>query len=223
MSRPDAYVILFFVLVIAAILTHIIPAGSFERMTTDKGISIIVPGSYERIESSPAGFFEVFTAIQEGLIDASGMIFLVIIIGGTFHVIEKTGAIDTLIMKTITRTKNKEWVLIAIVAGLLSVFGGLGILSISVIAFIPIGIGLARAMKMDAIVGVAIMYLGAYSGFAIGFMDPIRTGFAQDIAELPKFSGLGLRLIIYAIIVLVTILYIIWYANKSEKIPIKVF
>ena len=219
--RPDAYVILFSVLVLAAILTYIIPAGTFERETNELGISTIVPGSYITVENQPTGFFEIFTAIQEGLISASNMIFLVLIIGGTFTVIEKTGAIDALILKTIQKTKNREWLLMTAIIIMLSILGGMGIVSISVIAFIPIGISLARAMNMDAIVGVAIMYLGAYSGFAIGFMDPIRTGLAQTIAELPIYSGLGFRLVIFATIVFVTLLYILWYANRVKKDPSK--
>lgn len=217
--RPDGYVILFFVLVFAALLTYIIPAGSFDRITNEDGISLVVPGSYERVAQQPAGFLDIFVAIQEGLIASSGMIFLVIIIGGTFAVIEKTGAFDALIFKTIQKTRNREWILIVFLSGVLSIFGGLGIISISVIALIPIGLLLARAMKMDAIVGVAIMYLGAYSGFAIGFMDPIRTQLAQRIAELPVYSGLGYRFLIYVVITITTIIYIIRYASKVKNDP----
>ena len=217
--RPDGYVILFFVLLFAALLTYIIPAGSFDRITNEDGISLVVPGSYERVAQQPTGFLDIFVAIQEGLIASSGMIFLVIIIGGTFAVIEKTGAFDALIMKTIAKTKNREWILIIFLSGILSIFGGLGIISISVIALIPIGLLLARAMNMDAIVGVAIMYLGAYSGFAIGFMDPIRTQLAQRIAELPVYSGLGYRFFIYVVITITTIIYIIRYAGKVKKDP----
>ena len=51
-SRPDGYVILFFVLIFAALLTYIIPAGSFDRITNEEGISLVVPGSYERVVSN---------------------------------------------------------------------------------------------------------------------------------------------------------------------------
>src|SRR5690606_34616347 len=182
---PDAYVILFGILILAALLTYIIPAGSFERETVESGASVIIPNSYEAIEQTPVSPIGVFTAIQEGMIGGAGLIFLVLIIGGTFAVIESTGAINTVILKTIDKTRNREWLLIVMVALLFSVFGGLGIIVNAVIAFIPIGIILARAMKMDAIVGVSIIYLGAYSGFAVGFLDPSTTGFAQTIAELP--------------------------------------
>jgi uncharacterized ion transporter superfamily protein YfcC len=219
--RPDAYVILFCVLVLVAILTYIIPAGSFERQTNELGITTIVPDSYKFVERQPIDFFDIFLAIQEGFIRASDMIFLVLIIGGTFTVIEKTGAIDALILKTIQKTKNREWLLFAAIISMLSILGGMGIISISVIAFIPIGISLAKAMNLDALVGVAVMYLGAYSGFAIGFMDPIRTGLAQQIAELPIYSGLAYRFVIFMMIVIVTLLYIIWYANRIKKDPKK--
>ncbi|AST90923.1 MULTISPECIES: YfcC family protein [Sutcliffiella] len=216
---PDAYVILFGILVIAALLTYIIPAGAFERETADNGISVIVPNSYETIDQQPASLIAIFRSIQEGMIGGAPLIFLVLIIGGTFRVIESTGAIDTLIMKTIHKTKNKEWLLIIIVATLFSVFGGLGIIVNAVIAFIPIGIILARAMKMDAIVGVSIIYLGAYAGFAIGFLDPLTTGFAQQIAQLPLFSGIGLRMVIYITVLAGTLAYVLWYANRVKKNP----
>ncbi|WP_077602608.1 YfcC family protein [Oceanobacillus sojae] len=218
---PDAYVILFIILLLAAILTYIIPAGSFEREATEEGTDVIVPDSYSQIEQQPVNFIDLFSSIQEGLIGGAGLIFLVLTIGGTFAVIEKTGAIDNLILNTIKRTKNREWLLILMVAGLFSVFGGLGIIANSSIAFIPIGIILARAMKMDAIVGVSIIYLGAYSGFAIGFLDPQTTGFAQQIAQLPLFSGLALRIVLYVIVVGATIAYIIWYANRVKNDPQK--
>jgi uncharacterized ion transporter superfamily protein YfcC len=220
-TLPDAYIILFSMLVLAAILTYIIPAGSYDRETSEDGTSVIVPGSYSTVDQQPASVIDVFRSIQDGMIGGASLIFLVLIIGGAFAVIEKTGAIDTLIMKTIDKTRNKEWLLIIIVAGLFSVFGGMGIIVNAVIAFIPIGIILARAMKMDAIVGVAMIYLGAYAGFAIGFLDPTTTGFAQQIAEVPLFSGIGYRLIIYFFVVAATIAYIIWYANRVKKDPKK--
>ncbi|MFD1064777.1 YfcC family protein [Oceanobacillus locisalsi] len=218
---PDAYVILFAILLLAAILTYIIPAGSYERESTEDGTEVIVPDSYSQIDQQPVNFIDIFSSIQEGLIGGAGLIFLVLTIGGTFAVIEKTGAIDNLIMKTIKRTQNREWLLILMVAILFSIFGGLGIIANSSIAFIPVGIILARAMRMDAIVGVSIIYLGAYSGFAVGFLDPQTTGFAQEIAQIPLFSGISMRLVLYVIIVGVTIAYITWYANRVKKDPQK--
>ena len=122
------------------------------------------------------------------MVQSASLIFLVLIIGGAFAVIEYTGAIDALIMRTINKTKDKEYLLIIFVAVLFSIFGALGIIVNAVIAFIPIGIILARTMKLDAVVGVAIIYLGAYANFTTA-LDPLTTGMAQEIAQVPLFSG----------------------------------
>ncbi|MBM7587206.1 putative ion transporter superfamily protein YfcC [Bacillus pakistanensis] len=217
---PDAYVILFAILAFISILTYIIPAGEFTREKVD-GITMVVPNSYEQVNSSPASLMDVFLAIQEGMISSAPLIFLVLIIGGAFAVIESTGAIDALILKTIEKTQNKELLLITVVSILFSVFGALGIIVNAVIAFIPIGIILARSMKLDAIVGVSIIYLGAYAGFNTAFLDPLTTGTAQQIAQLPLFSGIGFRVIIYITILISTIAYVAYYAKKIKNDPSK--
>lgn len=217
---PDAYVILFGILALMAVLTYLIPAGEFSREEIE-GITMVVPDSYQQIASSPASLLDIFLAIQEGMISSAPLIFLVLIIGGSFAVIESTGAIDAMILKTIEKTKNKELLLITVVSILFSIFGALGIIVNAVIAFIPIGIILARSMKMDAIVGVSIIYLGAYAGFNTAFLDPLTTGTAQQIAQLPLFSGIGYRIVIYITILITTIAYIAYYANKIKNDPAK--
>lgn len=82
---PDAYVILFVILLLAAILTYIIPAGSYERETTEDGMDVIVPDSYSQIDQQPVSLIDLFSSIQEGLIGGAGLIFLVLTIGGTFR------------------------------------------------------------------------------------------------------------------------------------------
>lgn len=219
MKLPDAYVILFIFLVLAAIATYVIPAGEFDTETSSEGIDVIIPGTYDVIESSPAGFLDIFSSIVEGLISTSNLIFLVLIIGGAFAVIEKTGAIDALVTKIIQITKNKEWMLIVMVMVVFSIFGTLGIIVNAVIAFIPLGIILAKSMKMDAIVGVAIIYLGAYTGFGVAILDPLTIGFAQEIAEVPLFSGAPERVVMYVITLLFSMGYVIWYANRVKNDP----
>ncbi|TVT27306.1 YfcC family protein [Salinicoccus cyprini] len=216
---PDAYAILFFFLVLAAVATYIIPAGTFETEESSEGIDVIIPGTFSIIDSNPAGFLDVFGAIVEGLVSTSNLIFLVLIIGGAFAVIERTGAIDALVTKIIRITKNKEWLLIALVMIVFSIFGTLGIIVNAVIAFIPLGIILARSMKMDAIIGISIIYLGAYVGFGVAVLDPLTIGFAQQIAEIPLFSGARERVIMYVIALIATMAYVIWYANRIKKDP----
>lgn len=217
---PDSYIILFIMLIIAALATYVIPAGTYERKEGGL-VPTVIPGSYTNIESDPIGFMGFFLSIQEGMMAAASIIFLVLIIGGSFSVINATGAIDAGIMSLINKTRSKKIILVVSMATVFSIAGFLGVLHTAVIAFIPVGVIVARAFKLDAIVGVAIVYLGAYSGYTVAGIDPITTGFGQEIAGLPVFSALWYRFIIYLIILTTSIIYIIYYIKKIENDPSK--
>lgn len=174
---PDAFVILFGLLLLAAISTYFVPAGSFERETTNNDITQVVPGSYSTIEANPASLMDLFLAVQTGLIDTANLVFMVLIIGGTVAVFEYTGAVNSGVNALIQRMKGKKYVLIISVITLFAILDTAGISGNAVIAFIPIGIILAKALKLDAITGVAMVYLGQYVGVTTGTFDPeIRRG-----------------------------------------------
>lgn len=215
-SLPDSYVILFGMLIVASIATWLIPAGSFDR-TSDGKVPMVVPGSYQSLPSDPTSLLDFFLSIQAGLIDSANIIFLVLIIGGAFAILDHTGAIQSGIMRLINRTRHRKYALVVTVSVAFSIAGFIGALQTAVIAFIPIGIIIARAFKLDAIAGVAIVYLGAYAGYTIGGLDPITTGFGQEIAGLPVFSGLWFRFAVYLCVLAATVAYLCRYVSKISK------
>lgn len=219
-QMPDTYLILFILIVCSAIATYIIPAGEFDRVTEDD-ITKVIPGTYSNVEPSTTNLMDFFLSFQKGMVEAASLIFLVLFTGGAFAVIEASGAIKAGIKTAIDKTRNKELTLIIVITVLFSLGGSVGIVANSVIAFVPIGIMLARAMKLDAIIGVSIIYLGAYAGFNTGFMNPFTLGIAQQIAELPLYSGIALRIILYIAIILATVAYISWYTKKVLKDPLR--
>lgn len=219
-TMPDSYVILFIMLIIATVLTYILPSGSFDR-DDSASVPTVIPGSYSAVDSNPVGFLDFFVSIQSGMVAAAGIIMLILIIGGSFAIIDHSEAVYAGIMKLINKTRDKKVILVIAVASVFSVAGFLGVLHTAVIAFIPVGVIIARALKLDAIVGVAIIYLGAYSGYTIAGLDPVTTGFAQEIAGIPIFSGLSFRFFIYLAILISTIIYILFYIRKIEADPAK--
>jgi uncharacterized ion transporter superfamily protein YfcC len=219
-SRPDAYVLLFFILFVCAIATYFVPSGVFDRVK--KGdVTITIPGSYHAVTSHPTGFLDFFTAIQTGMVQGAPIIFLIMFTSGALAILEKTGALDAAIITVINKFRNKEIFLIIIVCSLFSLLGTVGVVVNSVIAFIPLGIMIARGLKLDGIFGVALIYLGTYSGFNTSIVSPSTLGLSQRIAELPLLSGMGFRFIIYLIVVSVTIGYIYRYARKIKQDPSK--
>lgn len=216
LAMPDVYVILFSFLLLAFIASYIFPSGTYERVEKD-GITQVVPDSFHYITTDPLSIMNLFSAIQRGLVGASGIIFLILIVGGIIKVIEHTGAIDSAIHSMIQKSKGNQNLLIFTFCTIFAVISTMGIAPNLAIAFVPIGILLARKLKLDPIIGVAMVFLGAYSGFAGGVFDPVVTVMGQMIAGLPIFSGAFFRMLIFIAFVSITIIYIILYAKKLKQ------
>ena len=220
LEMPDTYVILFLVLLVAVAATYIVPAGSFERETIEE-VERVVPNTYQLTDKEPTGFMEIFLALQEGMVQSGGLIFLVLFAGGAFEIVERSGAIKGGILRAVDKTKGKEFLLIALVSVLFALGGAVGAVANSVIPFVAIGVIIARALRLDAIVAVAITFGATFAGFNVGFLNPYTVGIAQTMADVPLFSGMLLRIIAFVIIVGVTILYTWRYAKKIMKDPTK--
>src|SRR5699024_4450485 len=131
---------------------------TFERMDGGKGL--VIPNSFAFIENTYVGFLDLFLSIQEGFIVSANLIFLVIIMGGTIAVIESVGTTDAGVHALVNKTKGKKYLLVVIVSTTFGLISAIGVGSNAVIAFIPLGIILAKALKLDAIAGISIVYLG---------------------------------------------------------------
>ncbi|MFW6030410.1 MAG: YfcC family protein, partial [Halanaerobiales bacterium] len=194
---PNAYVLLMIIIVLVTILTYIIPAGEFAREELSNGQMGVVPGSFEFVEQSPVGLLGLLQAIPEGMISGANIIFIVFFAGALFNTIESTGALENglgVIVQKLQGSSNAGKKMIWIMT---FVFGGLGAVVgfENNIALIPIGVMIALAMGYDLMVGAGIAIGGIGLGFATSPINPYTVGVSHAIAELPMFSGFGLRLV----------------------------
>lgn len=217
---PHVYVIIFTLIVIAAISTYIVPAGEYERSDVD-GQTVVVDGSYEQIESSPVGFLEIFQSIHQGMVDGASIIFFIFIIGGAFGIFRATGALDNAVTSVTSKMNGKELYLIPVLMIFFALGGAIFGMAEETIPYIMIITPLALMLGYDSIVGAAIVLGGASAGFSAAFMNPFTVGVAQGIAELPIYSGFVPRLVFWFIFVGVSITYVMLYARKIKKDPTK--
>ncbi|GAB3060456.1 YfcC family protein [Salinicoccus sesuvii] len=215
---PHTYAILLAVVIIAAALSYVIPAGEFERVEIENRTEV-VPGSYTNVEQNPVSFFELFKSIPTGLIAGANIIFYIFLVGGAFGIIRATGAIEAVIQQVMISVKGREKLMIPVIMLVFSILGFTTGMSEEAIIFVPIGIVLATALGYDAIVGTAMVTLGAAAGFIGGMLNPFTVGIAQQIAELRLFSGWGFRSIVYLVVLGTGIVYVMRYAKKVQKDP----
>ncbi len=221
-KTPHTFVILVAIIIIAAIATYLIPAGEFTRFKdAATGKTLVEAGSYHRIASNPLNPLLIPSAIYTGIVKSASTITFMLIIGGAFEVITSTGALTALCKKLSKTFSKHKYAVIPVFLTLFSIFGFTMGMSSEVMIFVPIGITLALFLGLDKVTGTAMIALGAAVGFTVGILNPFNVGVAQDIAELPLFSGMAYRIVILVILLVATSAYIIIYAKKVAANPEK--
>lgn len=221
-KTPHTFVILVAIILIAAAATYFVPAGEFNRYE-DKatGKTLVEAGSYHTIASKPINPLKIPVAIYTGIVDSAPILTFMLIIGGAFQIITSTGALTALCKKLSKTFSKKKYFVIPVFLTIFSIFGFTMGMSSEVMIFVPIGITLAMLLGLDKVTGTAMIALGAAIGFTAGILNPFNVGVAQDIAELPLFSGMGYRIFILIVLLAATSTYIICYAKKVAANPEK--
>ena len=239
---PHTFVIVFFIIVIAAVLTWIIPPGKYvSELVGDETVMTFYyadqlneagpsTGSGTSTFTAEPQTWQVFSAFYKGFVKQSNIIVFILIIGGAFWIMNKSKAIDMGIMSFLKFTKRLERnklmqkigvnnIVIILIMLLFSLFGSVFGMSEETIAFALIIIPLAVSMGYDSIVGLCMVYVAAHIGFSGAMLNPFTIGIAQGIAEIPLFTGIGYRAVCWAILTVVGIVFVLWYANKVKKNP----
>jgi uncharacterized ion transporter superfamily protein YfcC len=218
---PHTLLLIYIMVVLTVVATWIIPGGQYQRVEKD-GRTMPVAGSYQRTESRPQGLEGLFVSPAKGFVDAAAIIAIVFICGGAFSVIQKTGAISTVIHNLSLKfgqSKVLRVLFIPVTMIIFSLGGAIWGMCEETMPFILIFVPLSLSLGYDTIVGVALPFLGAASGFAGAFFNPFTVGIAQGIAGLPLYSGLVYRLAVWAGGTAIVIAIVMRYAGRIHKDP----
>lgn len=224
-TMPHPIVLIYVLVIMMVILTWIIPSGEFQRVETKVGGSsrlVTVPGTFHRVAQRPAGLEALLLSPIRGFQDGMLIIVFLFIIGGAFNVINESGAINLAIKRMAAAFSRRPHLQRFIIPALMLVFslaGSVFGMCEETIPFILIFIPLAISLGYDSIVGVAIPFIGAAAGFAAAFFNPFTVGVAQGLSNLPLYSGLKYRLLVWAIGTAVCITFVMIYAAKIKKNP----
>lgn len=218
---PDTLLILLAIMLVFIGLTWVVPSGAFERAVVD-GREVIVPGTYTLVPANPQGLGAFLQGPIRGFISAAQIIAFVFLVGGSFAILTRTGAVDAGLQSIVRFSQQhpryRYWILPLVIL-LFSLAGATFGMSEEVLVFVLITIPLALALGYDTLMGIAISFVGAGLGFAGAFINPFTVGVAQGIAELAPASGMGYRLLVWLVMTAIGILYIMRYARRLEQDP----
>lgn len=217
-KMPHTFVIIISIILFVTAMTWLIPAGEYVRYKNAAGIEVIDPTQFSFVERTPVNPLRIPLYIVEAICKRISLMLVILFSGGAFALISKSGALHAAVAKVAKLFKDRLYVFIPImttVFALICTTQGIN----QFIAFAPIVVMITMAMGLDSIVGAAIILLGGCVGFSTGTLNPSTTLVAQEIAELPPYSGIGYRIVCFAVFLIVTNIYLIRYATKIRRDP----
>ena len=219
----QSILILFALMMVAGILTVVIPAGEYTRIEVDAR-ETIDPSSFQFVEKPDYPIWRWFTAPLEVLGSESGLTVIVIIVvlffaGGAFAVLDKTGTIKAFIGNIVRRFRNRKYTLLYMVCLAFMFLGAtLGTFE-EVVLLVPVMIALSYSLGWDALVGLGMSILATNMGFSAAIANPYTLGVSQQLAGLPLFSGMWFRVLIFIVIYFIFMAFLTAYARKIDGDP----
>ncbi|MFH1844836.1 MAG: Na+/H+ antiporter NhaC family protein [bacterium] len=236
---PHVFVLLTFVILACATLTYVVPSGSYSRETREVDgheRTLLVPGTYERMdkhfsiegfflgrqvdgEATPVGLYTFLTAIPRGLEARADIIFFIFFVGGVFGVLQRTKVIAAAIQRLLRRLGNAGPLLTIVLMIVLAIGGSTLGMGEEFIPLIPVFLLVSHRLGYDRIYGMGIVEIAAATGFAASTTNPFTVGVAQSIAEVPLYSGMGLRFIFLACALALAIVHMLRYGARIKRDP----
>lgn len=191
---PNTYVIISAILLFCAVSTWLVPGA--------------VPQTWQ-----------LFSALYNGFIKQAGIIVFILIVGGAFWILNETGAITYGITRFIKAVGRYDRLVLCGIILIFSLCGAVFGMSEETIPFVGIVVPLVVSLGYDAVTGLMIVFVAANMGFSSAFLNPFTVGIAQQMAELPMFSGMTYRIVCWVLMTLLMMVFTLAYAARVKKAP----
>ncbi len=219
---PHTLILLLSMMIVAYIATWLVPQGFFERVVLDNGREAVVAGTYAMSDDQvKLTLLDFLVAIPRAFAAAQDIIFFVFIVGGVLSIARATGTVDALIGRLLDRFGHKPELLIFMVIFCFAMASGAIGTAGEYIPFVLILVGLCKAMKLDAMTAVGMVVVGYGIGYGVSAFSPFTVMVAQNVAGIPLYSGIELRLAIFVPFVLIGFHHVWRYAKMVQADPTK--
>ncbi len=220
------------IMILVGALTQFIPRGEYQTDASGAIIASVVDpatgkqvSTYTQIDYKMP-FWKTFVAPIEvftssNAITGVAVILFIILIGGTFLILDKSGVLSYIMSVIVKKYSNKKYKLLPVmILAFMALSSIVGILEES-ITLVPLCVAIALALGWDSLVGISISLIAIAFGYSAATFNPFNVGIVQSMAKLPMFSGLGYRLVVFAGVYAILTFFVIRYAKKIEKNPKK--
>ncbi len=212
--------ILLAVMITVGVLTYVIPSGAYQ--TGDDGK--IISDSFTLLpEQTRLPVYRWFTAPVEALLIGEGnsniimIIAVLLVLAGSFKVLDQSGGLYAIVQVIIQKFYNKRyrliWVITALMMLLASCFG----LQEELLILFPIFLSFSKAMGWSNRMAACLVLVTTGVGFTTATFNPFTVGIASELAGVSVMDGLWYRIVIFCVLYVLTSLYLIFLAKRDEK------
>jgi len=219
----QSFIILLLLMIVAGVLTRVLPAGLYERQTVDDR-TLILPDSYQPIDRPDYPVWRWLTAPVEVLWGDDALIVITIIVfillvSGAFAVLDKSGILRAALASIVRRFGKRKYLLLLVISFFFMALGAFLGLFEEIVPLVPLMIALSYSLGWDALVGLGMSILATNMGFSAAITNPFTIGVAQKLAGLPLFSGGLFRIPIFLVIYALLAWFLVSYARKIDRNP----
>lgn len=218
--------ILLAVVIVVGVLTYVIPAGAYETETVD-GKTRIIAGTFRYLDESEITtrlpVWRWFTAPFEMIFLGSNsslclqIIALLLILGGTFKVLQESGGLVSLVRILIGKLYKKRylaiWVITFVLMFLSAVFG----LQEQFLILYPLFFMLCTAMNWSNFTAISFILITSGVGFTTAITNPFTVMQAANHAGVSVTDGIWYRIIIFLVLYALTAAFMTFMAKNDEK------
>ncbi len=187
----------------------------FVLMALTYGLTFVVPGGgipFWKWILSP-----VLVLGAEGNVSLIAVLIFLLVIGGVFNCLDKCGLMKYMLDRITYRFGKERYKLLALVTLFFMAMGSFIGSFEECVPLVPIVVALAIRLGWDALVGMGMSLLAIGCGFAAGVCNPFTVGVAQELAGLPMFSGMWLRVLAFVLVYALLTGFLFHYAKRMEK------
>jgi uncharacterized ion transporter superfamily protein YfcC len=214
---PHPLILLLAGVAVAALLTWILPAGSFDRADdAATGRRVVVAGTYHAADRAPVGPFAAAVSIPQGFVAGADVIAVVLFVGGAWVVVDRLGTLPALVALLVARFRRRGLWAIPVICVFFATMGALENMQEEIIPLVPVLLVLGEGLGVDAVVVVAMSAGAAMVGSAFGPTNPFQAGIALKLAQLPPFAGGGLRFGMFVVGLALWVGWILRYAVRNR-------
>jgi uncharacterized ion transporter superfamily protein YfcC len=219
----NTLLVLLGIALLAALVVPFVPAGLFEpgapvalerfRIDPDAAVSTVFGTADGR------GFLNfLFEGMTSGDRNgaAVGLIALIFIIGGSFALVNETGAVERGLLRLVALSGGHPAWLLGSLTVAFSLGGAVFGMGEETIAFLVLLLPLIDRLGLPRESAVMATYMASQIGFATSWMNPFSVLVAQSVAEVPALSGAPLRIAVWAVFTLAALVFTLRYALRHR-------